>query len=69
MYYPQEWLDLNLDGEELPRFDESGRRIIPDFPGINGWPASDSEAKAKFMQLDEGGYGCPFSWLLESLSA
>ena len=60
--WPNEWKALD---HHFQRFDENGL-IIPEFPGINNWPTTDAAAEEKFLQLDEGGYGCPFSWLFRA---
>ena len=69
-YFPREWrrADALID----PTFDrddpaETWTSPIPAQDSPGGWPSDDAAAKTMWMEQIET-HGCPFYWLLESLT-
>ena len=62
-HWPREWKKLD---PEFKRKEEDGTLIIPEFPGIDNWPENDEDAEQMYLDLNNGGKGCPFSWLFEA---
>ena len=69
-YFPRDW--RQADAQNDPAFDrddpaETWTSPVPAMDSQGGWPSDDAAAKTMWMEQIET-HGCPFYWLLESLT-
>ena len=65
-FWPEDWLVFDRGND--PKFDQTEEFIWGTHVPEGVWPDNDAEAKAFYMEQQRT-YGCPFQWLLDSLSA